>query len=154
MRPLSSQGALAKRQISASKRQFSFDNTNKILDSTRRGVALALYGSQLAEMMSPFGWYSTPTASYYLKLAQVLRPGGSSESLSAKDTEIHSAAAEYDDFNNLRNFVAVFPLWLTEVPYSVAFDKVYKKIKQPLELSGTSPDYRNVVSIRYISADV
>lgn len=98
--------------------------------------------------MSPFGWYSTPTASYYLKLAQVLRPGGSSESLSAKDTEIHSAAAEY------RNFVAVFPLWLTEVPYSVAFDKVYKKIKQPLELSGTSPDYRNVVSIRYISADV
>ena len=44
-------------------------------------ITLALSGSQLADIMEHVGWRLAPTASHYLKVARVLRPGGPSELL-------------------------------------------------------------------------
>lgn len=118
LRPLSFQGAVINKQISTSAMQDRLlghlQNAGlyegETLHSFRAGatLTLALSGSQLADIMSHVGWRTAATASSYLKLAQVLRPGGPSELISATDAAIDSSAAEYADFNNLRNFVAAF----------------------------------------------
>ena len=81
------------------------------LHSFRAGeaVTLALSRSQLADIMSHVDWRTAPTASHYLKLAQVLRPSGPSELLPMTDSATDLAATEYADLNNLRNFVAFIP---------------------------------------------
>ena len=116
---LFSQGAVINKQISTSAMQDRLRGylqnaglyQGETLHSFRAGAALtlALSRSQLADIMSYVEWYSVPTTSYYLKLAQVLQPGGPSELLSATDAAIDSATSEYADFNNLRNFVAAYP---------------------------------------------
>ena len=49
------------------------------------------------------------TASHYLKIAQVLRPGGPSELLSRNVSSAQPLVASYSDFNSLSNFTVAFP---------------------------------------------
>ena len=82
LHPLSSEGALINKQISTSSMQDCLRGhlqnaglyQGETLHSFSAGAALtlALSGSQLVDIMSHVGWCSAPTASYYLKLAQVL----------------------------------------------------------------------------------
>lgn len=82
------------------------------LHSFRSGsaITLALSGAQLADVMDHVGWASNSTALYYLKLAQVLRPGGPSDILASQDEDYISLAANYTDLNSLKSFVSAFPV--------------------------------------------
>ena len=81
------------------------------LHSFRAGLAfaLALSGSQLAGIMEHVGWRQAPTASHYLKVAQVLRPGGPSDLLSRHDPSAQALAVSYSDLNSLRRCTVAFP---------------------------------------------
>ena len=54
-------------------------------------------------------WRQAPTASHYLKVAQVLRPGGPSDLLSRHDPSAQALAVSYTDLNSLRRFTVAFP---------------------------------------------
>ena len=58
-------------------------NEGKTLHSFRSGSALthAFSGSPLANIMSHVGWHSSSTASYCMKLADVLRAGAPADAL-------------------------------------------------------------------------
>ena len=81
------------------------------LHSFRAGLAitLALSGSQLADVMEHVDWRQAPTASHYLKVAQVLRPGGPSDLLPRHDPSAQALAVSYTDLNSLRRFTVAFP---------------------------------------------
>lgn len=118
-RPLSSSGKIQNKQIANSTLQSrlrSYLQEAKIsngetLHSFRAGLAitLALSGSQLADIMEHVGWRHAPTASHYLKVAQVLRPGGPSELLSRHDSSAQALAESYTDLNSLLHFTVAFP---------------------------------------------
>jgi len=72
-------------------------------------ITLALPDSQLADIMEHVGWRQAPTASHYLKVAQVLHPGGPSDLLSRHDPSAQALAVSYTDLNSLRHFIVAFP---------------------------------------------
>ena len=71
-------------------------------------ITLALSGSQLADIMEHVGWCHAPTASRYLKVAQVLRPGGPSDLLSRYDHSAQALADSYTDLSSLLRFTVAF----------------------------------------------
>ena len=73
-------------------------------------ITLALSGSQLADIMDHVGWQSNSMALYYLKLAQVLRPGGPSDILASQDEDSLCLSTNYVDLNSFKNFVSAFPV--------------------------------------------
>ena len=81
------------------------------LHSFRSGsaITLALCGSPLADIMSHVGWTNKPTALYYLKIAEVLQPGGPSDVLSSHEDHLTAASLQYTEINSLRNFISAFP---------------------------------------------
>lgn len=81
------------------------------LHSFRSGAAitLALCGAPLGEIMSHVGWSNPKTALYYLKIAEVLQPGGPSDILSSHEDHLSNAGSHYADMNSLKNFLAAFP---------------------------------------------
>ena len=60
--------------------------------------------------MGHAGWESNSMALYYLKLAQVLRPGGPSDILAAQEEDAISLSSSYADLNSLKNFISAFPV--------------------------------------------
>ena len=124
--PLNSLGKIQNKQLASSTLQSRLRSylqeadiyNGETLLSFRAGLAitLTLSGSQLADIMEHVGWRQAPTASYYLKVAQVLRPGGPSDLLSRRDPSAHALAVSYTDLNSLRHFTVAFPTikyWLT-----------------------------------------
>ena len=81
------------------------------LHSFRSGsaITLAMCGSPLADIMSYVGWTNKPTALYYLKIAEVLQPGGPSDVLSSHEDHLTAASLQYAEINSLRNFISAFP---------------------------------------------
>ena len=59
--------------------------------------------------MSHVGWADKPTAQYYLKIAQVLQPGGPSEVLSSHEDSLSDTGLRYSDANSFKNFILAFP---------------------------------------------
>lgn len=118
-RPLSPVGKVENKNISAgalqSRLRLYLDKAvvyeGETLHSFRAGVAitLALSGSQLMDIMEHVGWRQAPTAYHYMKVAQVLRPGGPSELLSHQSPEVQALTSSYTDLNNLIQFTAAFP---------------------------------------------
>ena len=101
LRPLSPRGTVVYQQLSTSAIQLRLREhlinasiyEGETLHTFRAGAAitLALSGSQLADSMTHVGWRTAPSASYYLKLAQVIRLGGPSELLPNLDTSLDEA---------------------------------------------------------------
>ena len=60
--------------------------------------------------MDHVGWQSNSMTLYYLKLAQVLRPGGPSDILSSQDEDSLCLSTNYVDLNSLKKFVSAFPV--------------------------------------------
>ena len=115
-RPTTPPGGIQNRQLSSSTMQAHLYLKEASLDgetlhSFRAGVAitLALSEAQLSNIMSHIGWRNPSTASYYLKLAHVLRPGGPSELLSSDEASMAVSTTEYSDLDALNNFVVAFP---------------------------------------------
>ena len=118
-RPTTPRGGIQNKQLSSSTMQARLHlhlkeaslDAGETLHSFRAGAAitLALSGAQLSDIMSHIGWRNPSTASYYLKLAQVLRPGGPSELLSSDEASMAVSTTEYSDLNALNNFMAAFP---------------------------------------------
>ena len=81
------------------------------LHSFRSGIAitLALSGSQLSDVMEHVGWRQTSTASHYMKVARVLRPGGPSELLSRSNVDTDLRTESYIELNRLSRFTKTFP---------------------------------------------
>ena len=75
------------------------------LHSFTSGLAITL----ALDIMEHFGWRLAPTASHYLKVAQVLRPGGPSKLLSRHDSSAQALADSYTDVNSLLHFTVAFP---------------------------------------------
>jgi integrase len=118
-RPTTPRGSVQNKQVSGSTmqarlqfylREASIDG-GETLHSFRAGAAitLALSGAELGDVMSHVGWRNPQTASYYLKLANVLRPGGSSELLASDDSSVELSTSQYSEFNILTKFVTAFP---------------------------------------------
>ena len=118
-RRLSSSGKIQNKQIANSTLQSRLRSYlrevkiyyGEILHSFRAGLAitLALSGSQLAGITEHVGWRHTRTASHYLKVARVLRPGGPSGLLSRHDSSAQDLADSYTDLNSLLYFSVAFP---------------------------------------------
>ena len=118
-RPLSSAGKIQNKQIANSTLQLRLRwylqkakiYNGETLHSFRAGLAitLALSGSQLADIMEHVGWRHAPTASHYLKVVQVLHPGGPSELLSRHVPSTQTLADSYTDLNSLVHFAVAFP---------------------------------------------
>jgi len=81
------------------------------LHSFRSGCALTLAfsGSSLADVMTHVGWQSSATASYYMKLADVLRAGAPADLLASAPPGTSVATHLYSEYNHLKNFVLAFP---------------------------------------------
>ena len=60
--------------------------------------------------MNHVGWESNSMALYYLKLAQVLRPGGLSDILASQDEDSISLFPNYTDLNSLKILFRPYPL--------------------------------------------
>ena len=118
-RPTTPRGTIVNKQVSSSaiqaRLQLYLKDASLYEGETfhrfRAGAAikLALSGAQLAEIMAHVGWRNPSTASYYLKLANVLRPGGPADLLSSGNSSVAASTLEYHDFNELKNFVSAFP---------------------------------------------
>ena len=117
-RPLNSLGKIQNKQLASSILQSRLRSylreadiyNGETLHSFRAGLAitLAFSGSQLADIMEHVGWRHAPTASHYLKVAQVLRPEGPSDLLSRHDPSAQALAVSYTDLNSLRRFTVAF----------------------------------------------
>ena len=83
----------------------------KTLHSFRAGCALTLAfsGSPLADVMSHIGWSSSSTASYYLKLADVIRAGAPADLLASHEQKTEEASRTYTEFNALKDFISALP---------------------------------------------
>ena len=118
-RPLNSLGKIQNKQLANSTLQSRIRSyleeaniyNGETFHSFRAGLAitLALSGSQLADIMEHVGWRRPPMASHYLKVAQVLRPGGPSDLLSCHDPSAQALADSYTDLNSLLHFTIAFP---------------------------------------------
>lgn len=118
-RPATPRGGIQNKQLSSSTMQSRLQlylkaasiDAGETLHSFRAGAAitLALSGARLGDIMAHVGWKTPSTASYYLKLANVLRPGGPSELLSSGESSVELSTSAYSDLNTLHNFVAAFP---------------------------------------------
>ena len=71
-------------------------------------ITLALSGIELSEVRYHVGWTQGHTALYYLQLAKVLNPSGASAQLAQVD--LSSATSQWEDLNELKRFVSVFPV--------------------------------------------
>lgn len=71
-------------------------------------VTLALSGAELSEIMDHVGWSRRNTALYYLQLAKVLNPMGSSAKLASPDAP--QVTAYWTNINQLKRFVCAFPM--------------------------------------------
>ncbi len=121
-RPTTPRGGIPHKQLSSSTMQThlhlylkeAFLDAGATLHSFRAGTAitLALSGAQLSDIMSHIGWRNPSTVSYYLKLAQVWRPGGPSGLLSSDEASMAVSTTEYSDLNALNN------LWPRSLRYS------------------------------------
>ena len=69
--------------------------------------------------MAHVGWRNPSTASYYLKLANVLRPGGPADLLSSGNSSVAASTLEYHDFNELN--CVLFPLLLHATSVSLGW---------------------------------
>ena len=117
-RPLNSLGKIQNKQLANSTLQSRLRSylqeaniyNGETLHSFRAGLAitLALSGSQLADIMEHVYRRHAPTASHYLKVAQVLRPGGPSDLLSRHDPSAQALADSYTDLNSLLLFTDAF----------------------------------------------
>lgn len=118
-RPTTPQGHIINSQLTSSAMQSRLRvyltqagiDSGETVHSFRSGAAisLALSGGQLADVMSHVGWNTPQTALYYLKLAQVLRPGGPSDLLASDECAVLDASSHYADLNSLQNFLSAFP---------------------------------------------
>ena len=118
-RPLNSLGKIQNKQLANSTLQSRLRSylqeaniyNGDTLHSFRAGLAitLALSGSQLADIMELVGWRHASTASHYLKVAQVLRPGSPSDLLSRHDPSAQALTDSYADLNSLLHFTVAFP---------------------------------------------
>jgi hypothetical protein len=118
-RPTTPRGGIQDKHLSSSTMQARLHlylkeaslDAGETLHSFMAGAAItfALSGAQLSDIMSHIGWRNPSTASYYLKLAQVLRPGGPSELLSSDEASMAVSTTEYNELNALNNFMAAFP---------------------------------------------
>ena len=117
--PTTPRGTIVNKQVSSSTMQARLQlylkeaslYEGETLHSFRAepAITLALSGAQLAEIMAHVGWRNPSTASYYLKLANVLRPGGPADLLSSGNSSVAASTLEYHDFNELKYFVSAFP---------------------------------------------
>ena len=118
-RPTSPQGSVLDKPLSHSTaesrlklylKQAGIDE-GETLHSFRSGCALTLAfsGSPLADIMSHVGWQSSATASYYLKLADVLRAGAPADALTSVSLPAVESPKVYSDYNHLKDFVLAFP---------------------------------------------
>ena len=92
-------------------RQGNIDE-DEILHSFRSGCALTLAfsGSSLADVMTHMGWRNSSTASYYMKLAGVLRAGAPTDVLTfSSSNAVEESSRLYGDYNHLKDFIQAFP---------------------------------------------
>ena len=117
-RPTNPHGAIVNELFSSSAaearlktylKEMGSDN-GETLHGFRSGCAitLALSGIELSEVMDHVGWTQRHTALYYLQLAKVLNPSGASARLAQVD--LSSATSQWEDLNELKRFVSVFPV--------------------------------------------
>ena len=116
-RPTNPQGAIVNQPFTSSTAETRLkkyltdmgSNDGETLHGFRAGCAitLALSGTELSEIMDHVGWHQRHTALYYLKLSQVLNPAGASSRLAQVD--LFQATQEWENTNNLRQFVSAFP---------------------------------------------
>ena len=117
-RPTTPQGHISSNQLSVSAMRSRLQQylveagiyEGESLHSFRAGsaITLALSGSQLSDIMSHVGWKSEATANHYLKLSQVLRPGGPSDLLSRDSELCDTACSFYSELNSLKGFSSAF----------------------------------------------
>ena len=81
------------------------------LHSFRAGSALTLAfsGSPLAAIISHVDCSHPNTASYYLKLADIIRAGAPSDRLTSNQSTVDEVSHTYTDYNSLRHFITAFP---------------------------------------------
>ena len=75
-------------------------------------IMLALTGAGLSEITEHVGWARRHTASYYLQLGKVLNHDGAWGRLAASSAEnvgAENVGAPWEDVNQLKRFVCVFP---------------------------------------------
>ena len=118
-RPTSPQGNILDKPLSSSTAESRLKfylgqakiDEGETLHSFRSGCALTLAftGSPLADIMCHVGWKSSATASYYMKLADVLRAGAPADTLSSVSLPGVESSKIYKDYNHLKNFVLAFP---------------------------------------------
>ena len=118
-RPTNHQGHILNKPLTSSSAEACLKNYLKdtkvdegaTLHSFHSGsaITLALSGSQLADVMSHVGWSNKGTALYYMKLAEVLREGSPSDSLSSNNSAASISTSLYADLNHLKDFVTAFP---------------------------------------------
>lgn len=119
-RPTSPQGSVSDKPLlsstAESRLKFYLNQANidegETLHSFRTGCALTLAfsGSSLAGVMSHVGWKNSATASYYMKLADVLRAGAPADALSTVSLPATESSKVYSEYNHLKDFVLAFPL--------------------------------------------
>jgi hypothetical protein len=104
--PLTS--AAAESRLKTYLREMKADE-GETLHGFRSGCAitLALLGADLSEIMDHVGWSRRHTALYYMQLAKVLNPSGSSAKL-ATNLGVDPSHA-WKDMNQLKQFVCAFP---------------------------------------------
>jgi hypothetical protein len=117
-RPMNSQGAIVNEPFTSSAAEARLkkylkdmgSDDGETLHGFRAGCAitLALSGIELSEVMDHVGWNQRHTALYYLKLAKVLNPAGASSRLAQVD--LSDTTQQWEDANNLRQFVSAFPI--------------------------------------------
>ena len=94
-RPTNAQGHVVNKAFTSSSAEARFRlylkeaglDEGESLHSFRSGsaITLALSDAKLADVMDHVGWQSSLKALYYVKLAQILRPGGPLDILALQD---------------------------------------------------------------------
>jgi len=64
-------------------------------------ITLALSGAQLPDIMAHVGWKSSKTADHYIKLNQVLAPGGPSDNLSKISLDLSELYAKQNHLQGI-----------------------------------------------------
>ena len=60
--------------------------------------------------MSHVGWTNPKTASYYLKLADIIKAGAPADLLTASFSSHLEASRVYSEYNALQDFISAFPV--------------------------------------------
>jgi len=105
--PLSSSAIQARLSSYVGRLPDTFAGRNVTLHGLRSGcaISLALAGTQLDDIMSHVGWKTSRMANHYLKLNQVLLPGGPGERLATMSLNLPEL---YKRQNNLTGFTNAF----------------------------------------------